>query len=182
MKDISYHILDIAQNSINAGAERIEISLEENHSGHLELKISDNGKGMSDEVLRQVTDPFFTSSLNKKVGLGLPLLKQNAEMTGGTFQIASEENKGTTVTAVFNCHHIDMIPFGDLSMTLKTLIACNPGRDFIFRLLKDDRGFNVDTAEIRDNLDGVPLNTPEVLEYIGTFIRENLKMMKTGQH
>lgn len=178
MKDISYHILDVVQNSLNAGADRVEIDImEESHTGRYELKISDNGGGMSSEMLKQVTDPFFTTSTKKKVGLGLPLLKQNAELTGGIFTIKSDLNKGTVVTAVFNSFHIDMIPVGDLAMTFKTLIASNPDKDFVYRHRKEDGGFDVDTADIRSNLDGESLNKIEVLEYITGFIRENLKIL-----
>ena len=87
MKDISFHILDIVQNSLHAGADKIVIEMIENtKEGTLKLTITDNGSGMDQEMLDQVTDPFFTSSTTKKVGLGLPLLKQNAEQTGGVFE------------------------------------------------------------------------------------------------
>jgi hypothetical protein len=183
MKDISYHILDIVQNSLNAGAGRIEVTItEESVTGRFELKISDNGCGMSEETLRAATDPFFTSSVTKKVGLGLPLLKQNAEMTGGTFDIKSMKGEGTEVTAVFDSLHIDMIPVGDLAMTFRTIIAANPDRNLIYRHCKDGEGFNVDTEDIRNNLEGVPMNTPEVLNYIVQFIRENLQELNSKKN
>jgi hypothetical protein len=178
MKDISYHLLDIIQNSLNAGANKVEIHISETKlTGRYELTITDNGRGMSAAMLKEVIDPFFTTSTSKKVGLGLPLLKQNVELTQGAFNIASAINKGTTVTAIFNSYHIDMIPVGDLAMTFKTLIASNPDRDFVYRHRKDKEGFDIDTAEIRMNLDGVPLNTLGVLDYIADAIRENLKIL-----
>lgn len=177
MKDISYHILDIVQNSLNAGANAIEISLEEK-SGQLTLCIADNGAGMNDEVIRQVTDPFFTSSTTKKVGMGLPLLKQNAEITGGSFEIRSEVGKGTTVTTVFNHDNIDMIPLGDMALTFKTLIAGNPEKDFIYRHVKNGEGFSVDTSEIRQSLEGISLKTPDVLDFLAKTITENLKALE----
>ena len=98
MKDISFHILDIVQNSLHAGADKIVIEMIENtKEGTLTLTITDNGSGMDQRMVDQVTDPFFTSSTTKKVGLGLPLLKQNAEQTGGVFEVSSELNKGTVV-------------------------------------------------------------------------------------
>lgn len=179
MKDLSYHILDIVRNSIQAGASRIETDITESSmTGQLILSIRDNGRGMSAAMVKKVTDPFFTTSGGKKVGLGLPLLKQNTELTGGVFSIESTEKKGTTVTAIFNRHHIDMIPTGDLAMTFRTLIAGNPDKDFIYRYRADEEGFDLDTAEIRKDLDGVNLNTREVLDYIADFIRENARALK----
>ena len=180
MKDVSYHILDIVQNSLNAGARRVEIDLmEESRTGRFTLKITDNGQGMTAEMLKQATDPFFTTSVTKKVGLGLPLLKQNAELTEGSFHIESVENKGTIVTAVFNSFHIDMIPMGNLAMTFRTLISSNPERDFVYRHRKDEEGFTLDTSEIQNQLDGVCLNKREVLDYLTDFIQDNLKALKT---
>ncbi len=180
MKDLSYHILDIVQNSLNAGAQRVEVELrEETAAGRLTLKINDNGKGMDEDMLNRITDPFFTTSVTKKVGLGLPLLKQNAELTGGYFSVESAPGKGTRVIAIFNPGHIDMIPTGDLALTFRTLIASNPERDFVFTYRRDEAGFEVDTAEIRIQLEGVSLASREVLDYISTFIRDNLKSMTT---
>ena len=179
MKDISYHILDIARNSLNAGASLVEISITENNdTGELILEIRDNGHGMTEELLKRTTDPFFTTSSKKKVGLGLPLLKQNAELTGGSLRIESERNRGTTVTARFHQFHIDMIPEGDLPMTFRSLIASNPEIDFLYRHRADEGEFILDTADIRRELGGISLNAHEVLDYITDYIRENLKVLK----
>jgi hypothetical protein len=175
MKDISFHILDIVQNSLHAGADKIIIELEEDtNEGTLRLVITDNGSGMDRQMLEQVTDPFFTSSTTKKVGLGLPLLKQNAEQTGGLFEVNSDLNIGTTVTATFMKGNIDMIPEGDLAATLITLIAAEPGKDFIFRQEKDGEEFELDTAAIRAELGDVDLSRCEVLDFIADFIRSNV--------
>jgi hypothetical protein len=174
MKDISFHILDIVQNSLHAGADKIVIEMIENTmQGTLKLKITDNGSGMNQDRVNQVTDPFFTSSTTKKVGLGLPLLKQNAEQTGGTFEVSSELNRGTVVTAVFNIRNIDMIPEGDVAATMRTLIASEPLKDFIFRQEKDGEEFELNTAEMRAELGDVDLGHREVLEFITDFIHSN---------
>lgn len=176
MKDISYHIMDIVQNSLNAGAKTVRVDIVQDSSdGLLTLRIADNGRGMSVNLLRQVTDPFFTTSVTKKVGLGLPLLKQNAELTGGTFSIISEENKGTTVTAVFNSNHIDMIPIGDIAVTFKMLIAGYPDRDFVYNHRHNSRDFIMDTRVVRAELGEIPLNHADVLDYLAGFIDSNLK-------
>jgi hypothetical protein len=175
MKDISFHILDIVQNSLHAGADKIIIELvEDTCEGTLQLTITDNGSGMDKQTVEHVTDPFFTSSTAKKVGLGLPLLKQNAEQTGGSFKVCSDLNIGTTVTAVFNTGHIDMIPEGDLAATMITLIAAEPLKNFIYRQEKDGEEFDVDTAAIRTELGDVDMSRSEVLEFIADFIRSNV--------
>jgi hypothetical protein len=176
MKDLSYHILDVVQNSLHAGADRVVIEMDENTvSGKLKLTITDNGHGMTREMMLLVADPFFTTSATKKVGLGLPLLKQNAEQTDGRFEVDSAVEKGTVIKAIFNIRHIDMIPRGDLASTLKTLIASDPDKDFIYRHRKDDEGFNLDTAVIRAELGGVNLGNREVLDYIVNYIRSSLE-------
>ena len=179
MKDISYHIMDIVQNSLNAGATTVKVDiLQDSSGGRLTLRIADNGRGMSGKLLRQVTDPFFTTSVTKKVGLGLPLLKQNAELTGGTFAITSEENNGTTVSAVFNSNHIDMIPMGDIALTFKMLIAAHPDRDFVYNHQYNDQGFSMDTRVVRAELGEISLNHADVLDYLSGFIYNNLKELK----
>jgi Histidine kinase-, DNA gyrase B-, and HSP90-like ATPase len=178
VKDISYHILDIVQNSLHAGATDISVNLTENTADcKLILEISDNGCGMTAEELKKVIDPFFTTSVTKKVGLGLPLLKQNVELTRGTFSMESVEHKGTLITAVFHNNHIDMIPMGDLAITFKTLIAANPDINFIYRHTRNNRNFVLNTEEVRSELEDVKLNTPEVLNYLADFIRDNLKAL-----
>jgi hypothetical protein len=179
MKDLSCHILDIVQNSLHAGADRIEILLSENSTaGILCLTIKDNGCGMKEEVKQRVTDPFYTTGMNKKVGLGLPLLKQNAEQTGGRLSIDSEEGKGTTVKAAFHSDHMDMIPLGDMASTMKSLIASYPELDFVYAHSCGRKEFSLDTAEIRSELEGVTLNTREVLDFLVNYIRSNLEELK----
>jgi hypothetical protein len=178
MKDISYHILDIVQNSLHAGATSVSVILTENtENSRLTLEVSDNGCGMTAEKLKKVIDPFFTTSVTKKVGLGLPLLKQNTELTGGTFSMESEEHKGTLVTAVFQYNNIDMIPMGDIAITFKTLIAANPEINFIYRHTRDNQSFTLNTEEVRYELENVKLNEPEVLHYLTDYIRSNLKAL-----
>ena len=126
MKDLSMHIMDIAQNSISASADIIEVEISENAETDLyQIVISDNGKGMTAEYAARVTDPYVTSRTTRKVGLGLPLLKQNAERTGGSMTIKSTVNKGTIVTAKFSLCNFDRPPLGDIAGTMVLLAAAN---------------------------------------------------------
>lgn len=168
------NILDVAENSTRAKASLVTITVDADHtSDHLTVVIADDGCGMTAEQLSQVTDPFFTSRTTRKVGLGVPFFKLAAESTGGTFTITSEPGVGTTVTAVFGLSHIDRMPLGDMVSTIHNLVIYHPDIDFIYRYSYDGKSFTMDTREFREILEGVPLDSPEVSEYIKEYLTEN---------
>ncbi len=177
MKELSLNILDIAENSVKAKAKLIEILLTEKDNV-LTLIIRDDGCGMTKEILCGVTNPFYTTRTTRKVGLGLPLLKMAAEQTGGTMTVTSVSEKddsvnhGTTVTAVFHTNHIDFTPLGDVVSTITTLIQGHPEFDFLFIHKTGEREVKLDTREIRDVLEGVPLNSYDVIKWIEDFLKE----------
>ena len=176
MKELSLNILDITENSVKAKATLTEIYIEEKEDS-LVLKIIDNGTGMTEDVVRGVTDPFYTTRTTRKVGMGLPLLKMAAEMTGGKILVESKhfssypDSHGTTVCAEFIKNHIDYTPLGDVISTITTLIQGHPDTDFLFCHTYGDKEVSLDTRELRLVLDDVPLNTYEVIKWI----EENLK-------
>lgn len=178
MKELSLNILDIAENSVKAKASLTEILIKENRSS-LVLCIRDNGTGMEEDFLRQVTDPFCTTRTTRKVGMGIPLLKMEAEQTGGSFRIDSiSENKdrvhhGTVTEAVFFKDHIDFTPLGDVASSVVTLIQGHPDVDFLFRHETEEGTVELDTREIRSVLgDEVPLNEYEVIKWIEESLKE----------
>ena len=177
MKEISLNILDIAENSVKAGASLTEITVTENDE-QLTLTVRDNGCGMTAQTLKAVTDPFYTTRTTRKVGMGLPLLKMEAEQTGGKFAITSKaeseypEDHGTEVTAVFNKKHIDYTPLGDVASSIVTLIQGHPDTDFLFAHTCGSKSVTLDTRELRAVLEDVPLNSYEVLSFINNFLRE----------
>ncbi len=174
MKELSLHLLDIVQNSITAGATRIEINITNSVQKDLvAISVKDNGCGMSEEFVRRVTDPFTTTRTTRKVGLGIPLFKLAAETAGGEFKITSEVGKGTVVDASFQLSNIDRPPLGDLKGTLITLIQGSPQINIIYTYVTDQGEFVLNTDEIRNIMEGVPINEPEVLSWIGEFISEN---------
>lgn len=176
MQDMAAHVMDIAQNSVRAGATRIDIEYREDPSaGTLTLVVRDNGCGMSAETLARVTDPFFTSRTVRRVGLGIPLLKQNAERTGGRFSIESREGEGTTVTAVFGLRDWDTPPPGDLGGTVALLATANPGVDVTYRHATGRGEYVFDTREIRGELGGVPINDTEIAAALVEMARENVR-------
>lgn len=177
MKELSLNILDIAENSVKAGASLTEIKIDEDEE-RLTLTITDDGCGMTAEVLKSVTDPFYTTRTTRKVGMGIPLLKLEAEMTGGKLEITSRcdseypDSHGTDVKAVFNKKHIDFTPLGDVSESIATLIQGHPETDFLFTHNTGGKRIALDTREIKRILDGVPINSYEVINWIKEYLNE----------
>jgi hypothetical protein len=170
--------MDVAQNSVSAGASLICIDISEKGDTLL-IKIGDNGRGMGPGQVRRVTDPFYTTRTTRDVGLGVPLFKLAAEQTGGSFEIASELGKGTTVEARFVTSHIDMTPLGDINETIVLLVTCNPAIDFAYTREKDGRRFALDTREVRGILgEGVPLSEPDVAAWLRDWLRDNENELK----
>lgn len=177
MKELSLNILDIAENSVKAGATLTEILLNESQDT-LVITINDNGCGMTEEVLMSVTDPFYTTRTTRSVGLGIPLFKLSAEQTGGALTITSKRDDGkaadhgTRISATYNKNHIDFTPLGDVISTVITLIQGHPDTDFLF-IHKNEHGeVRLDTRELRAVLEDVPLNSYEVLIWIEENLRE----------
>ena len=175
MKELSLHILDIAENSVKAAASLIEIAVsEDTESNLLTIYIKDNGCGMSEEFLKNVKDPFHTTRTTRRVGMGISLFEAAAVQCGGGLDISSKEGTGTNVTVRFLLNHIDRAPLGDMAGTMQTLIGGSPDIDFIYRHTKDGREFILDTREMRSALDGVPLDTPEVILWVGDSVNEGI--------
>ncbi len=181
MNDLSLHILDIVQNSISAGATLIYILIDEDTATDvLAITIEDNGKGMTPEQVARVTDPYFTSRTTRKVGLGLPLFKQSAEQTGGSLAIESAVGKGTKVTATFGHAHIDRPSLGDTANAVVLLVSANPQIDFVYTHTHNGNTYTFDTREVKEVLDGLPLNDVQVVRMLTEMIRENLKDIQKG--
>lgn len=181
MRELSLNVLDIAQNSIAAAAALIRIEVIENTAEKtLTIGIYDDGKGMTEEQVQSVLDPFYTTRTTRKVGMGIPLFKMAAEQTGGSLSIASKAGLGTNVKAVFKTDSVDFTPLGDMASTITTLVSMNTDRDFLYRHRVDDQEFILDTAELREILGGVPLSEPSVIQWIREFLKENTELLYGG--
>lgn len=179
MKTISDHVLDIVRNSVRAKAMLIEIIIDENKAEDFySLIIKDNGCGMSAGVLKQATDPFFTSRTTRKVGLGLSLLKQNAENANGSFSVISAEGKGTEVKAVFKYSNIDRPPLGDIWDTWYYTLLSNIKIRLIYNHQTIYGNFKVDSEEVIEMLEGVSLQQKEIREAIKEMIINNLREIR----
>lgn len=176
MQELSLNILDIAENSVKAGASLITVAVcYRPAADRLTVTISDDGCGMDAETVRKVTDPFYTTRTTRRVGMGLPLWKMAAEMTGGAMTVESAPGVGTTVTAVFGLSHIDRLPLGDLPQTMATLIGGSPEKDFRLEFEYDGVRFAADTREYRAVLgEEISLAEPEVLAFITGQVAEGI--------
>lgn len=178
MRELSLNVLDIAQNSVSAKAELIEIELIENtETNELTVGIYDNGKGMTKEQLEAVRDPFFTTRTTRKVGMGIPLFKMAAEMTGGRLEIESEIGIGTKVKAFFKTDHLDFVPIGDMTSTMVTLITMNEHIDFLYTRSLNEKSFTLDTRSLKEILGGVPFSEPSISAWLKDYLNENTKQL-----
>ena len=178
MRELSLNVLDIVQNSITAKASLIEIELiEDINDDILKINIFDNGKGMTEEQIKSVTDPFYTTRTTRKIGLGIPLFKMAAEMSGGTFKIESAVGVGTKIYTSYIHSSIDRMPVGNINETVSMLIRMNPDIDFIYTLSYNEKSYSIDTRELRAQLDDIPLDTPDVIDWINEYLTENDSMI-----
>lgn len=181
MRDLSLHILDIVQNSIKANASTVTVHLgEDAENNHLVLEIEDNGYGMDNDFLNRVEDPFTTSRTTRKVGLGIPLLKESALKCDGKFKIYSEKNIGTKVSAAFSINHIDRLPIGAIADTMITIITAHTNVRFILQLDSVNGSFKLDTDEVNKMLDGVSISEFGVLQWLKEYIDEGIKNIFGG--
>ncbi|PWH18125.1 MAG: ATP-binding protein [Ardenticatenia bacterium] len=175
MKEIALHVLDIVENSVAAGATRVDVTVcEDSSNDTLTIVVQDNGKGMDQELLERVSDPFVTTRTTRKVGLGIPLLKAAAEACNGYLRIESTPGKGTRLETRFQRSHIDRMPLGDLAGTFLTLLIAFPQVHWVFRHVVDGREFCFDSEPILKELDGVPLTEPAVLSFVRQLLHEGI--------
>ncbi|MBR8534139.1 sensor histidine kinase [Carboxylicivirga sediminis] len=177
MKDLSMHIMDIVQNSVRAKAENITLSIVTDEYW-LTIKVQDDGKGMDEVTLQKVRDPFYTSRTTRKVGMGIPLIQQNAELTGGHVEIESTLGVGTTLTAQFGRKHIDRPPMGDIASTAAMMMTGNEGVNLQFEVQCGDEQFAISTNEVKEVLGDVDIRLPKVTSFLKEMIEENLRELK----
>ena len=179
MRELSLNLLDIAENSVKAKATLIEITVTVK-ANLLTFVIKDNGCGMDEAFLAKVTDPFTTTRTTRKVGMGIPLLKMIAEMSGGEFAITSEKGVGTTTSATFQLDHIDRPPLGDLADSIVALVTDLGDSNLICTYSVENEKFVFDTREVRAELEDIPMDNPEILVFIRDLIKQNVEITNGG--
>ena len=172
------NVLDVAENSMRAQSENVIITItEDSEKDLMTIVIQDDGCGMTEEQVKQVTDPFFTTRTTRKVGLGVPFFKMAAEMAEGEFSIRSKLGEGTTTTATFRLSHIDRMPLGDIASTMQMLICSHEDVNVEYTQTVDGREFSVSTNQLKEVLEGVSLETPEIRMFIGDYLKENIEAL-----
>ena len=181
MKEIALHLLDIVQNSVTAGAGHVNITFDLGADGMLSMTVEDDGRGMSKEFVQSVQSPFVTTRSTRKVGLGIPLLMQNAMLSGGDVHIDSEQGKGTTITARFGTRSIDCLPLGDLASTMASIVMGSPDKPEFSLTCRSPKGeMSFSTEEIRPVVEGVSLAEPGVVQWIKESLEEEITPILGG--
>ena len=179
MRELSLHILDIAQNAIKADAEILRIAVIEDYQRDLlTIKVKDDGVGMDEDMLEKVVDPFFTTRTTRKVGLGIPLFKLAALQCEGDFEIKSKSGVGTEIIASFKYSHIDRVPLGNMAETIVTIINVCETMDLIYTHEVEGKSFTLNTKEIKKLLEGINITNIDVLAWLKTYIEEGLEELK----
>lgn len=175
------HILDLVQNSIEAGATSVKLEIiEDNVADTLTIRVSDNGRGMDAETQRRVLDPFVTTRTTRRVGLGLPLIDMSTKRCGGYLRIDSRVGEGTVVEAVYQHSHLDRPPLGNITETVKAVVVANPELDFVYCHTVNGTAFSLATQEITAALGDMPLTHPTVLGWLHEYLRDNLANLYGG--
>ncbi|MGE5258105.1 MAG: ATP-binding protein [Hyphomicrobiales bacterium] len=178
MRELSLHILDVVENGITAGASCIDIRVEESSAADLlRIIVRDNGRGMPDQKIKRIEDPFVTTRTTRRVGLGLSLLAAAARRCDGDIIVNAAPARGTEVTATFRRSHIDRAPLGDVAATLGTLIMGNPQVDFDYVHRLDDKEFMFNTREIKAEMEDLDLTNPLVVTHLSESIRRSLNAL-----
>lgn len=181
MRDLALHILDLVQNSVEAGADSVWLSVIEDHSlDLLTIRVVDNGRGMNEETCQRVSDPFYTTRSTRRVGLGLPLIQMSTSQCDGQLVITSTLGQGTTVEASWRLSHLDRPPLGDLTATLKSLIVGNSEIDLNYTHKVGRNSFSLSVRELRDTLDGIPFTQPDVLVWLDEYLNSNERLVYGG--
>ena len=182
MNDLSLHVIDIIQNSVSAGATLITLAVEEDTAADvMRITIEDNGRGMNAEQVARLDDPFFTTRTTRRVGMGIPLLRQTAEQSGGSLTVESQVGKGTRVSALLGHSNIDRPPLGDIANCFVLMASANPDIEFVLDYTYDGRDYRLDTTEVKEILDGIPINTPSVIRMLQEMVAGNIEELKSPE-
>ncbi|MDR3565322.1 MAG: ATP-binding protein [Negativicutes bacterium] len=181
MRELALHILDLVQNSIEAGSTSVLLEIIENDvADTMTIRVTDNGRGMDEETQKRVLDPFVTTRTTRRVGLGLPLIDMSTQRCEGYLKISSQPGRGTVVEAVYRHSHLDRPPLGNIIETLKTLVIANPELDFAYSHEVNGTHFSLATKELTAILGDMPLTHPDVILWLQEYLSANLANLYGG--
>jgi hypothetical protein len=175
VEDICFHIVDMVENSVAAGADTIDVLIFESVKENLiRLEVRDNGRGMDRKTVENAMDPFYTTKEFKKVGLGIPLLKASAQVCHGDLRIESRPGEGTTIRAWMEKGHIDCPPLGNVTETILGLLVSFDDRNLRFVYQNDLASFSLSTAEIRRQAGDLHFSHPDIFRFLKRYLNEKL--------
>lgn len=174
MREISLHLMDIVQNSIEAGATFIIITIEENtNDDYIHITIKDNGFGIEPELIEKIKDPFVTSRKTRRVGLGISLFEAACNRCGGGLSIESLINSGTEIKASLEYNHVDRAPMGRIEDTIVSFLMTKRV-DILYKHIFNNKEFVFDSREIKKAVGG-ELNDLDIINWIKEYISEGIE-------
>ena len=181
MEDIAMQILELMMNSIAAEAKYIQLLINDSVTQNkISIKVIDDGKGMSEEYVKIVDNPFTSSRKTRKIGMGVSFMKGLCEMCNGSFNISSKLGEGTTIECIVQKDHIDLPPMGNLGEMVMACIQANENTRYLMEYKTDVSKFVFDSNEIKKELDGVSLVEPEILLWIKEYVNQGIMQVKEG--
>jgi hypothetical protein len=180
LETISDHIIDICENAVRSNSKECKLIIIESKD-FFSFEVKDYGIGMNSEELNNALTPFYTTKKErkKKIGMGLPFLKFSCELTGGSFNIKTKPNNGTTVNATFVKTNIDCQPLGDLSNALYFVIYLDSKIDWYIKRTFLDDGYEIDTKQLKNSFENI-YDTPKFMLQIKQNIYNLEKELKGG--
>ncbi|MFA5851130.1 MAG: sensor histidine kinase [Spirochaetales bacterium] len=175
--DIVDFVIDIAQNSCEAGAKTVEVSFEEDEKS-IGIRVVDDGKGMGAEELERSLNPFFTNGLKhpgRRVGLGLSFLRQAIDINGGQFSIRSEKGQGTEVAFRFDKEQVDCPPTGDVPGMILSILCLPGAQEMIIRRKIGQVSYELRKSELAEALG----NLEEVSSLVA--LKQYLRSQEEGE-
>lgn len=179
MKEISLHILDLMQNSIEAGASWILLEVNENEDGFLTFSITDNGRGMSETMLKKIRDPFVTTRFTRKVGMGVSFVEMTTKQSGGNLIVKSKFGEGTFLKASYLREHLDRPPLGDIVNTIKVFLVTNLKLHFVMHYYVGKAKFTFDSKNVKKFLgENIDFSYPEVYSWLDEYLRQEINEVR----
>lgn len=173
MNDLSSYILDIAQNSIKAGSNIVEVKIiEDTLNKQLLISIKDDGCGMDESTMEQLYNPYFTTRSTRKIGLGIPMLLELCDMCNGSLKITSEINNGTEVVINLDLNSYDLPEFGNIEDTIISIILNDKDVDLIFEYIKGEKIFYISTIEIKKILGVISIVQSDIIIWLRNYIKD----------
>ncbi|MGI9950981.1 ATP-binding protein [Moorellaceae bacterium AZ2] len=182
MEELALHLLDLMENSLAAGADRLELRIQEDLAANrMIIELMDDGRGMEEGEIEAALDPFFTTRASRRVGLGLPLFRATARQCGGDLTLSSRPGEGTRVVATFELNHIDRPPLGNMGATIAAVLGREVPVELYYRHQRGQEVFEFSTSRLREILGDIPFNLAPVLAWVRDFVNQGLQRLHGGE-